>query len=306
MELVMPRIPDQLLHCPFYIYQSIEDAKSGKITSGASGVWLSVPLSNNPDWSQEYAVTNSHVIKEIFNNRTTPIIRINTNDGGFDLLDPSATGLSNWVHHPDGSDVAALPIDVFRASHRIVSIPVQYLATKEVIDSNNIGPGDETLMIGRFFNHEGRQRNTPAVRFGNISMMPFEPILDQYGFTQESYLIECRSIPGHSGSPVFTYIPPNAMRPYAFGWAVVAKSSLSKGPWLLGIDWCHMNDKSGQNTGMAGVIPAWKILEVLNLDVLKSMREQADEEATKRKQESTASADLHGEHGSAAKISRRR
>jgi hypothetical protein len=56
-----------------------------------------------------------------------------------------------------------------------------------------------------------------------------------------------------------------------------------KGPYLLGIDWCHLNNlipvinqdgkqvegmKVRENTGMAGVVPAWKIMEVINAEEL--------------------------------------
>jgi hypothetical protein len=57
----------------------------------------------------------------------------------------------------------------------------------------------------------------------------------------------------------------------------------SEGFWLLGVDWCHLTDSARvtekydqdeivtnysvrMNSGMAGVIPAWKILEILNSD----------------------------------------
>jgi hypothetical protein len=47
-----------------------------------------------------------------------------------------------------------------------------------VIDENGevegwpIFPGDEVLLPGRFISHDGRQRNKPILRFGNISMLP--------------------------------------------------------------------------------------------------------------------------------------
>jgi hypothetical protein len=69
------------------------------------------------------------------------------------------------------------------------------------------------------------------------------------------------------------------------------------GPWLLGVDWCHLNnlervlgsDKEiaadpkqwvKSNTGMAGVIPAWRLLNLLNEEELMRQRRQADQEMT--------------------------
>jgi hypothetical protein len=69
------------------------------------------------------------------------------------------------------------------------------------------------------------------------------------------------------------------------------------GPWLLGIDWGHLplwnsvyeRDKETKthyqveaNTGVACVLPAWRIMDVLNLEVLVKERNQHDREVTKR------------------------
>ena len=167
-------------------------------------------------------------------------------------------------------------------------------------------------MVGRFIGHDGRQKNAPAVRFGNIAMMPHEAITSPHGIEQESFLVEVRSLPGYSGSAVFLYSPcaMNDMSVCRFGmdkassqpeFGVVNttpedekrfKRALSvafspKGPYLLGIDWCHLHnrhsvrDREGvaigtvqENTGMAGVIPAWKIKEVLDLEELAMARKR--------------------------------
>ena len=62
-------------------------------------------------------------------------------------------------------------------------------------------------MVGRFVSHEGKQQNSPAVRFGNIAMMQKEKIIDERGVAQESFLVEIRSLPGYSGSAVLIYSP---------------------------------------------------------------------------------------------------
>jgi hypothetical protein len=45
----------------------------------------------------------------------------------------------------------------------VKGIPDEFLATKEKIEHHRVGPGDEVFMPGRFINHEGKQRNLPAV-----------------------------------------------------------------------------------------------------------------------------------------------
>jgi len=67
-----------------------------------------------------------------------------------------------------------------------------------------LGYGDDIFMVGRFITFDGKQRNTPVVRFGQISMLPAEPVEVDGGRAQEEvFLVECRSIGGLSGSPVF-------------------------------------------------------------------------------------------------------
>lgn len=116
-----------------------------------------------------------------------------------------------------------------------------------------------------------------------------ETITDEYGCRQESFLVEARSLAGYSGSPVFVYksagmdSDTGEVKPY-----------VSASVFLLGVDWCHLHrwepvleaDRQTRvqppqwvkrNAGMAGVIPAWKIAELLNdPEVLGVRRKAAD------------------------------
>ena len=131
-------------------------------------------------------------------------------------------------------------------------------------------------------------------------MMPGDKIVSSSGFSQESFLVEMRSLPGYSGSAVYVYSP-NSMNDMSkvrggqnmsdlsefnlFGKEAQTSVDLMmnklapKGPYLLGIDWCHLNNictvlnRGNQpseglyvsmNSGMAGVVPAWKIAETIN------------------------------------------
>jgi len=275
-----------------------------------------VPLKNNPDWWCGYVVTNWHVVQRA----KTPVIRLNRRDGSLEYVESTT---ERWVRHPDGDDVAVLPLAVKYLDLRVWNIGVNEFVTPKIIYDEDIGIGDDTMMIGRFVNHEGKQKNSPAVRFGNIAMMNEEKIVTQASIEQEAFLVEVRSLPGYSGSAVFIYSPcaMNDMSQRRKGLdrsaadlfkgpegfeASVANNS-PKGPFLLGIDFCHIPrrahivDANGkkieekwyveENTGMAGVIPAWKIAEVLNLEELKAIRDREDIVITKRKNESVVSLD---------------
>ncbi len=172
-------------------------------------------------------------------------------------------------------------------------VPIEMLCSKEKIDEFNIGPGDEVFIAGRFVHHEGTQKNLPTARFGNIAMLPHEPIRHGRGHLQESFLVECRSLAGYSGSPVFLFCLPLV-------WDNVRKQP-NVPIQLLGLDWGHLHDleplidkaatriNGGRkvkvnpnwavesNTGMACVVPAWKILELLNMEDFVKKREEGDE-----------------------------
>ena len=193
--------------------------------------------------------------------------------------------------------------------------------THEIIDIYRIGLGDETILVGRLIEHDGRQKNTPIVRFGNISLMadPAEPIKTKYG-DLEGFLVECRSLSGFSGSPVFVMTTQVYREDAAEKVVKHRKRTMgyeeqesdtrnrgvmyegSMGPWLLGIDWGHFplwgkvleKDEripnmthetkycAETNTGIACVSPAWKILDTLNVDELVKERSREDKKIAKQ------------------------
>jgi hypothetical protein len=239
-----------------------------------------------------YAVTNRHVIRE----GNSPIVRLNTIEGKHNALQASE---GDWVHHPDGDDIAVLHLGLSGKAYNYRYIPIDLFLTRDLIADYAIGPGDDTFMVGRFVSHEGRQRNLPSVRFGNIAMMPWEPLKHPTrGIMQESFVIETRSISGYSGSPVFVHIFPFMPRP---------KSGKQIGKYwlrLLGIDWGHIPIEEvvkqktspdepqrevpegwwvNYNAGMIAVVPAWKLTELLNIQSFKEGREQSEKQLLAKK-----------------------
>jgi hypothetical protein len=266
----MPRIDDQILDCVIYLYPSEASARVGEL-AGGTGFLVGVP-SQHEGRVFIYAVTNSHVIREA----GSPVIRFNAMHGDAAIL-PLVN--ESWYHHPDGDDIAVVHIGGLNESIlKYRCIPTILFATKETIEKYDIGPGDDVFMVGRFIGHDGRQRNLPSVRFGNISMMPHENVQHPRQYGVESFLVETRSLGGYSGSPVFVHIPQGSGRPKDSG-SIVLRESL--GPWLLGIDWGHVpifekvKERDRQtdtpegyavqsNSGQMAVAPAWKLQEILN------------------------------------------
>jgi trypsin-like peptidase len=294
------RISPSDLNCAFYLYPS-EDAARAGAGLGGSGFWVSVRSNVVPEFWWLYAVSNRHVV----HSHGASVIRANTKDGSRRIIDSEPT---DWVEHPNGHDIAVLPMGEPHPDIELVSVVTGMFAERHDM-YGRISVRDEVFMIGRFVNHEGRARNTPSARFGNISMFPDEPIyIDSKTPPQESFAVELRSTCGYSGSPVFVDVE----SPIKNFYGSVGKLSL-----LLGVHWGHIVepwtvetkiikkvmqagldhderevDQVSANTGMNGVVPAWRLKELLDLPRFKKVREaEENEELERRKTAPGANSD---------------
>lgn len=309
--ILVPPISKYYLHSSAYFYCSETDAKDGR-NSGGSGFLVNVPVEGHEGWGNLYAVTNRHVL-----DNGGVVLRLNKTEGGTRI---KPTERTDWFDHPDRYDVSVLPLDLEGEQIEYSSIPTTEFITREIVEDYRIYPGDEAFLVGRLITPWGQQRNAPAVRFGNISMMadPGDPVRGYDNVEVEAFLVECRSLSGFSGSPVFasttrTYRaddhlpkPKNAPEPKPEGekkglTVTMVATSGTFGPWLLGIDWGHLPlwkpvyerdeqtqtaQRVEQNTGIACVLPAWHILDVLNDIELVKERKRDKAELDKRKKES--------------------
>ena len=249
------------------------------VRAGGSGFLAAALLEGLPTVFQFYAVTAAHVIRKA----QTPFLRLNKRfSQGVEVIEAP---VKSWVQHFSGDDISLCPVQISSKELRTLGIETQRFVTSDIVATEDVGVGDDVFMVGRFAQHSGsKTQNIPAVRFGNISAMPTEPIERDDGIKQESFLVECRSVPGFSGSPVFIYKRGFELTPQVSpitGAKNVRQDGVrqlvSDSYWLLGMDWCHLQDATKTNTGMAGVIPAWKILEVINSDDFVNQRKQKAE-----------------------------
>jgi len=258
----MPRIREEYLDCVIYLYYSKEDAERGTIhENGGSGFLVGIPSTN---CMHVYKVSNRHIVKK------SPVIRLNTMNGDSDVL--SVDG-SSWVFTEE-HDIAICYLNL-PSMYRYKSVGIQQFITPEIIQSQRIGPGNDVFLVGRFVNHEGRQGNTPSVRFGNLAMMPDEPVYHKNSESQGelSFLADIRTVSGYSGSPVFVL----ARNVDTFGVGGMAIRAGGRDAWLLGVEWGHLLDHKGINTGMSGVVPAWFLNELLNDQPIVQARHQQEE-----------------------------
>ena len=101
--------------------------------------------------------------------------------------------------------IAALKWPIGKYDH--VALRRQDFAYAQQFDGLDIGVGRDLFLTGLFVNHQGTKRNIPIIRTGSIAAMPEEHVKTSVGFLR-AYLVECRSVGGLSGSPVFVHLGP--------------------------------------------------------------------------------------------------
>jgi len=278
----MPKIPQAILRCSFYLYASEQDAIAGK-NPGGSGflVALSSPFA---DLNHHYGVTNHHVVRDGFS-----CIRINRAGGSYEVFefDPS-----EWYFAPGGDDVAVIPLDY----HRIQTLANTFvgdhlLLLDQQIQEAEIGPGDDVFMIGLFLDLEDGT-SSPSCRFGNISTAPISiptSATNRHNYHGKNYCIDMHSRTGYSGSPVFVHRTPGD----DLDWIITEKKpSITTLFSLLGIHCGQFSEKmpvrksEGKSSrrekakeeyieGMSGmtiVVPTQRILETLGMTKLNELR----------------------------------
>jgi len=308
----VPRIEDRLLKAVVYLYESENAANSGE--PGGSGCLVGEPCAI-PESVFLFAVTNAHVVK------SCPVVR---------TAGPRDKRIfvrkeTDWHRHPDGDDVVVTPIGFAPKNSRdfhLDYVPREWFVTPEnftnathkVNDASTggpvslppldyiwehqplgwpFGPGEEVVMLGRFLGHDGADENKPAARFGNLAMAPTVPIKHPWGFTQPSFLIECRSVSGYSGSPVFIYRVQTTIS--AGLVAIGADRGKHSLPRFLGIDWGNLDRVSHNNyeidwakadaeasfprrSGMMVAVPAWRVGDLLDSKEVQDMKKKTEAE----------------------------
>jgi hypothetical protein len=212
-----------------------------------------------------YLATAAHLIDDIADkddNDGHVWVRFNGNDGKLTTLSTLPT---DWLRHPDqGADVAAYRWDKGVGDHDVWSADVQLM--DDLIKVFEVGPGDDVFIIGLFSKAEGKTRNVPIVRVGNIAAMPGEPIfLKKLNASSQVFLIEARSIGGLSGSPVFLHM--GHMRLLDADKRGMGKRRTFKGlpKYWMGMIHGHYDvDQGPVNMGIAVVIPHERIVDVIN------------------------------------------
>ncbi len=307
------QVPDEIKKCVVFVgyktQQKIEWRGSAFCVSCPLTYQVNSSIKRHVDGSDtsysHYLVTAKHCIDAI---KAQSIdgkvwIRINLRNGS---VKPIETNVDDWKFHPteeDSVDAAVLGWNP-ENEYDFVSIPVDdMIADDGFLKREIIGEGDEVFVTGLFTMHYGSKRNLPIVRSGNIALMPKEKVrTTMFGGVRadmDAYLIEGRSIGGLSGSPVFVYL---GLFRYSEG--KIQKSvdnqpiffwlGLIHGHWKIAqnevdviMDMENTKEKKSEkvdelNMGIAIVVPAIKIAEILNRDDFVNMRKVEDKKRKER------------------------
>ncbi|MDT7542788.1 MAG: hypothetical protein QOE33_2692 [Acidobacteriota bacterium] len=284
------RVPDNLKNIICYLAVRLADGESFKYQSRGTGFFIAIPGETDSRLFHVYLITARHCIEKVkehgdlyvrlnFDPRLTDFVKF----GDADFL---PVPLDDWIFPDDGAiDIAARPFNLLQEDavvHQALS--QSSFATDRKLNTFNVGIGDAVFILGLFSHREGRRKNIPIVRSGNIAAMPEEPLIDENsGQEYEAYLIEVRSLGGLSGSPVF------AAQGRGLYSAVAAESVMS--PGLLGLIRGHWDLRTRKNyvgyaedepltvnTGIAIVTPIQEVTKLLESDELKKQRRRQERE----------------------------
>jgi hypothetical protein len=267
------RITNQVTKCVGFISRDTEP-----LSYAGTVFFVGVPFDERS--GVLHIVTAKHVADAVGTNDF--VIAVNSKDGLPRFMKNG--GDVRWFFHPDDEsvDVAVMPLASARAfDYDIQHIPLQLFATDAVIAEHGIGLGDEVVIVGLFTGYFGLSRLIPIVRTGNIAMMPDETIPTEMG-NMEAYLAEGRSIGGLSGSPVFCRSTVRMPAQTAHGEPALISGlgpihflGLMHGHWDLPSSFDESERREAVNMGVSIVVPAKKILEVINGPELRELREKA-------------------------------
>ncbi len=194
------QIPDVVMKCVVFVGYQMAD---GRKRYAGTAVFLARPADFEGRYFT-YLATAAHVIRGIKNKGVNQVlIRVNQKHNGAVWF---STKLEDWKIPDDSTvDVAVISQGISDTEFEHLAWPTPGALTTFMLEANRVGVGDDVFVIGLFSPHTGKRNNIPIARVGNIAALPREKVSTKIGDI-DAYLIECRSIGGLSGSPVFIHM----------------------------------------------------------------------------------------------------
>lgn len=254
-----------------------------------------------------YFVTAKHVAHAVRD--VAYLVRMNMRDGT--SVNVNADGLE-WHDHPDPAvdvSVAGFFVEAV-AGMTTMYLPDAFVLRADAIESGVFGIGDLTYTVGLFRLLSGMKRNLPIVHAGSIALVPGDekiPVRDWETpgnvLNVDGYLVEANSLSGLSGAPVFVRRsididikqPDDRRESGRLPESQVFLLGLWQGAWDAPPDEV-MAAEFGRGVrvpvGLGIVVPAYRILEVLDLPQLKERRRLHKEEMAAKAHDEAATPEV--------------
>jgi hypothetical protein len=277
-------IPERFQKCAVFLFVLDADRQTPDPVGTAFIVGIPVPQPSNDamplregeGWFIHYLVTARHMVA-LTRKYGVLLARVRLADGTTTYIPFTE---ESWHEH-SSTEVAVALLRISSPMDQ-TTIPIDAFELDTKVAEHRISIGDEVFFMGLFSEHPGKEHNQPIARFGNVALMPGERVQVDVGDSMariRAYLIEARSSGGHSGSPAFVYFPPDR-----FGNSISVSAEVPI--FFLGLVQGHYDIESevkllgdvGQvkvNAGIAVVVPAQEIYELLMSDDVVAERDQA-------------------------------
>lgn len=254
-----------------------------------TGFFIGVTNEQDPNRVNLYLVTAKHVLtqkktKSFFNHVW---VRMNKKRGGSQRVKIPLSGVRAarvYTHEDPNVDIAVIPVPPDPNIFDFKYIPEKLITTREMFEDLKVAEGDEIFFVGLFTGYYGIERNYPIVRFGRVALITDEKI--PWGQTKDGkstllnlYLIETQSFGGSSGSPVFFWLDPTRdPKKLVFGAPKLFLGGVMIGHYsgMKPVELLKTNAfplAARENLGIAGVIPAYSLHEILFSDEVKNRRQ---------------------------------
>lgn len=279
------KIPEDAKKVVCFVY--VPDAHGDPIPNG-TGFFVFVKLPSSPNMAQFYLVSAKHVFMDQSTGKfyTRFWVRVNRFHGGAELVKIELSDPDSQIYrHPtDGTvDIVVLPVFIDQKIYDYKAIPEDVLTSREEFHQLRIAEGSDVFFTGLFVSFQGQQKNYPIVRFGRVAMVTDEKIPWREPGARDSvlldlYLIETMSFGGNSGAPVFFYLgadrEPGILN---IGAPVLKLAGIMKGSFdqrnPIGLVQMNAIAVSQENIGIAAVVPAYLLHEILFSDRVIASRE---------------------------------
>ena len=260
-------------------------SKPGQVKPWGTSFFVGVKDPKDEKRSYAYLVTAKHVLQNEDRKSWLPkvFLRLNTlkGDAAFVEIPINVSGNNQTVFvHPNDStaDVAVVPFLPDQKRFEFKILPMEFLTSKQDFSDLKIVEGSEVFFTGLFSPHVGTRRNYPVVRFGRVAMITDEKVKFT-DYETDLYLVETGSFGGNSGSPVFFYLGSDREAgTLIVGPPVLKLAGVMSGTFLdvqpvRAVETAKI-DVAPSSMGIAAVVPAYKLLEILTGPELTTRRER--------------------------------